>query len=362
MPSTWNDYKIQLMATGENSTTWGNVTNENFASFSELINGSADVTFASGTVTLTLVDSTSTQAARNIRLNLIGTSGGPQNLIVPAIEKVYIVNNTCADAITVKNSTGTGIAVPTGKTMWVYNNGTNVVDVATYFTSLASPSAVITTVNATTVNSTTVIAGTLNATAVNFSTPLPVAQGGTGVATLTGIPLAAGTAAFGVAAAGTDYARPNTSSTWVAEQIFNGSSSVPALTLLNAQEGVNVVAGVPSSDTNFDFSTQSIKYFTANANATWTVNFRLSSGTTLNSVMAVGQCMSGTLISTQNSTSFYNNIVQVDGVTVGVTVLWIGGAPLAGNSSGVDVYTYSVIKTAATPTYLVLASLTQFKA
>jgi hypothetical protein len=67
---------------------------------------------------------------------LTGTSGGAQNLIVPSIEKVYIVNNGCADAITVKNSTGTGIAVPAGKTMWVYNTGSNVVDAVTHLSSL----------------------------------------------------------------------------------------------------------------------------------------------------------------------------------------------------------------------------------
>jgi hypothetical protein len=49
---------------------------------------------------------------------------------------VYIVNNGCADAITVKNTTGTGITVPAGKTMWVYNTGTNVVDAVTHLSSL----------------------------------------------------------------------------------------------------------------------------------------------------------------------------------------------------------------------------------
>jgi hypothetical protein len=106
-----------------------------------MITGSADVTFASGTVTLSLSDSTATQTARNLRLNLTGTSGGAQNLIVPAIEKLYLVNNGCADAITVKNSTGTGIAVPAGKTMWVFNNATNVVDVVTHLSSLTLGSA-----------------------------------------------------------------------------------------------------------------------------------------------------------------------------------------------------------------------------
>ena len=151
MASTYSSLKIQLMTTGENSGTWGNVTNLNLGTaIEEAIVGSADVTFASTTVTLTLTDTNSSQTARNLRLNLIGTSGGAQNLIVPSIEKVYIVNNGCADAITVKNSGGTGIAVPAGKTMWVYNTGSNVVDAVTHLTSLT------------------------------LGTPLATAQGGTG--------------------------------------------------------------------------------------------------------------------------------------------------------------------------------------
>ena len=151
MASTYSNLKIQLMATGENSGTWGNVTNENLGTaIEEAIVGSADVTFASGPVTLTLTNTNASQTARNLRLNLTGTSGGAQNLIVPAIEKVYIINNGCADTITVKNTTGTGIAVPAGKTMWVYNDGTNVLDAVTYLTSLT------------------------------LGTPLPVASGGTG--------------------------------------------------------------------------------------------------------------------------------------------------------------------------------------
>ena len=157
MPSTYSNLKIQLMATGENNTTWGNVTNDNLGvAIEEAIAGSADVTFSSGDVTLTLTNTNATQTARNMRLRCTGTTGGARNLIVPAIEKAYIVQNDCADAITIKNSSGTGIAVPAGKTMWVYNNATNVVDAVTHLTSLTLASA------------------------------LPVASGGTGVTTSTG--------------------------------------------------------------------------------------------------------------------------------------------------------------------------------
>ena len=138
MPSTYSNLKIQLMATGENSTTWGNVTNVNLGTaLEEAIAGSADVTFASGNVTLTLTDTNATQIARNMRLRCTGTTGGStRNLVVPSIEKAYLVKNDCADSVQVKTSAGTGITVPTGKAMWVYSDGTNVVDATTHLTSL----------------------------------------------------------------------------------------------------------------------------------------------------------------------------------------------------------------------------------
>jgi hypothetical protein len=170
------------MTTGENSGTWGNVTNVNLGTaLEEAIVGSADVTFSSGTVTLSLTDSNATQTARNMRLNLTGTSGGAQNLIVPAIEKVYIVNNGCADAITIKNSTGSGIAVPAGKTMWVYNTGSNVVDVTTHLSSLTLGSALPIASGGTASTSTTYCNLQANVTGT-----LPVANGGTGVTGSTG--------------------------------------------------------------------------------------------------------------------------------------------------------------------------------
>lgn len=139
MASTYSNLKFQLMATGENSGTWGTVTNVNLGTaVEEAIAGSADVTFSSGTVTLTLTDTNASQTARNMRLNLTGTSGGAQDLVVPAVEKMYVVNNGCADAITVKVSGQTGVAVPAGKTMILYNNGTDVVDAITHLSSLTT--------------------------------------------------------------------------------------------------------------------------------------------------------------------------------------------------------------------------------
>jgi hypothetical protein len=182
MPSTYSNLKIQLMATGENTTTWGNVTNLNLGTaIEEAIVGSADVTFASNNQTLTLTDTNSSQTARNMRLRCTGTTGGStRDLIVPSIEKPYIVKNDCADSVVVKTSAGTGITVPAGKTMWVYSDGTNVVDITTHLSSLTLSSALPTASGGTGSTSTTYCNVQSNITGT-----LPVVNGGTGQTTYT---------------------------------------------------------------------------------------------------------------------------------------------------------------------------------
>jgi hypothetical protein len=150
MASTWSALKIELLETGQNSGQWGNLTNVNLgdAVLGEAITGSATVDFATDAdVTITLTDSATTQSARNLRLNITESStgiGSVRNLILGSgcqIEKFYLINNTGTGAKTVKNTSGTGISVPAGKATLVYNNGTNVVDAASYFTSLTLGSA-----------------------------------------------------------------------------------------------------------------------------------------------------------------------------------------------------------------------------
>jgi len=129
MASTYSNLKIQLMATGENSGTWGNVTNDNLGvAIEQALVETATVTFASANVTLTLTNTNASQTARALRLNLTGTTGGARDLIVPAIQKPYIVINGTADIITVKVAGQTGVAVPAGRSYLLYNNGTDVVN------------------------------------------------------------------------------------------------------------------------------------------------------------------------------------------------------------------------------------------
>jgi hypothetical protein len=174
MASTYSDLKIELIGTGEQSGTWGTTTNTNFSTaISEAITGTADVTFSSADVTLTLTNTNSAQTARNLRLNLLGTSGGARNLILGSgcqIEKFYLINNTLADAVTVKNTSGSGTIVPAGTAMLVFNNGTNVVNPLTYFTgSLVSSSATITggTINGTAIGGSSAAAGSFTTLAAS---------------------------------------------------------------------------------------------------------------------------------------------------------------------------------------------------
>jgi hypothetical protein len=122
-----------------------------------------------------------------------------------------------------------------------------------------------------------------------------------------------------------------------------------------------VSATAATGTINYDVTTQSVQYYTSNASANWTVNFRASSGTSLNTAMTTGQSVTVAFLVTQGSTAYYNNVVQVDGTTSGVTTRWLGGAPAAGNASGIDSYRYLIIKTGSA-TFTVLASNTQFKA
>jgi len=129
MASTYSNLKIQLMATGENSGTWGNVTNDNLGvAIEQALVETSTVTFASANVTLTLTNTNASQTARALRLDLTGTTGGARDLIVPAIQKPYIVNNGTVDIITVKVTGQTGVAVPAGRSYLLYNNGTDVVN------------------------------------------------------------------------------------------------------------------------------------------------------------------------------------------------------------------------------------------
>lgn len=105
-------------------------------------------------------------------------------------------------------------------------------------------------------------------------------------------------------------------------------------------------SGGPASTQHFDVLTQTILRFTSNAANNWTTNIRGDSGTTLNSLMAVDEVLTVTLIVKNGGTAYRHTALTIDGNAV--TPQWLGAAaPAAGTINKDDTYTFTIIKTAS---------------
>jgi hypothetical protein len=155
MTVAYSALKIPQITTGTEATTWGDITNASLGTcIQESIIGTTDVGFSSANVTLTLSDTYTTQAARNLRLNLTGTAGGStRTLFIPATSgaytftKFYIVNNNLANdvIVSVVGTPGTTVTIPAGTSGFVYSDGTNVSTPSNYFNgTIISSNATIT--------------------------------------------------------------------------------------------------------------------------------------------------------------------------------------------------------------------------
>jgi len=151
------------------------------------------------------------------------------------------------------------------------------------------------------------------------------------------------------------------------EEIQNGdtitmptSSAALAFKTANIDEPGTVSATAATGTINYDITTQSVLFYTSNASGNFTVNFRASSGTSLNTVMSTNDVVTVSFLVTNGATAYYNSAVQVDGTSSGVTTKWQGGtAPTSGDASAVDIYNYVIVKTASA-TFSVFASVTKF--
>ena len=354
MASYTTSLRLVQPATGEYSGTWGTQVNTGLTALVDAsVAGTTSITMTAANYTLSN-NNGATDEARAMFLVLGGTPGGSYQVIVPAVSKLYFVTNSTGAAQTVKTSGGTGISVPNGARMTLRCDGTNVLEAQNYFGSLTLGAALPITSGGTGSTSTTYCSLTANVTGT-----LPVGNGGTGAATLTGVLKGNGTSAFTAATAGTDFVAPGTATTFTAKQTFTWSTSVLATKLVNALETVTVSATAATGTINYDVTTQSVLYYTSNAAANWTVNFRASSGTSLDTAMSTGESVTVAFLVTQGSTAYYNNAVQIDGASV--TPKWQGGtAPTFGNVSSIDAYTYTIVKTGAA-TFTIFASQTPFK-
>ena len=155
-----------------------------------------------------------------------------------------------------------------------------------------------------------------------------------------------------------DVASLSTAQTFTGTKTFSGSSSAQAIVLNDAAEIATVSATAATGTINYDITTQAVLYYTTDASANWTLNFRGSSGTSLNTLMTTGQSMTAVFMVTQGGTAYYNNVLQIDGSSV--TPKYQGGtAYTAGNASSIDIYSYTIIKT-GNAAFTVLASQTKF--
>ena len=305
------------------------------------------------------------ELAVNVTDKKIYTLDGGGNVVLLANGGATPVSTISFGSTGLTPSTATSGAVTVGGTLANTNGGTGQ---SSAFTQYGITYASTTTALATTAagTSTTVLHGnasgapTFGAVSLtaDVSDTLPVANGGSGAATLTGVLKGNGTSAFTAATAGTDYVAPGTATTFTALQTFAGTTSNADLKTSNILETATVSATAATGTINYDVTTQSVLYYTTNASGNFTVNFRGSSGTSLNTIMATGESLSVTFLVTNGATAYYNSAVQVDGSSV--TPKWQGGtAPTSGNASSIDSYTYVIIKTGSA-TFTVLASQTKF--
>jgi hypothetical protein len=194
-------------------------------------------------------------------------------------------------------------------------------------------------------------------TNLKISGPISVANGGTGASTT-------GSAPFALKGSNTDITGLSSGSAFPI--LVGGIARVTVetdgrVTIPYSVVPTNVIEKSPATATaatgtiNLDAKTNSILNCTANAAANWIVNIRGDAGVSMNTMLGIGETTTITFLVPQGATAYYNTSVQVDGTATGVTTKWLGGVPTSGDVSSINVYSYSVLKTAAS-TYTILAS------
>ena len=353
--STSASLKLTVQATGENSGTWGQITNTNLLILEQAIGGYSSVALNATTGATLTYSNGALSNGKDAVIKLTGTITGNVNVVIPdSVEKTYIIENATSGGftVTVKTSSGSGVtwAASDKGTKIVYSNGTDVVD--TNLTKLSSDYSPQLSANLDTngfdaiFDNGSALEDDSNNEYIKFS------KTATAVNEIT-VANAAASGTPNISATGDDTNIDlNLTPKGLGRVTFNGTGKIQSLA-----EKVTV-SGSFDSDVDFDTQTQGVVLSTAAATANFTVNLRGSASASLDSTMDVGESVTVAYISKQNATAYYNTTVKVDGTVV--TPVWQGGsAPSSGNVTSNDVYTYTAIKTAGS-TFTVLAAQTQF--
>lgn len=188
--------------------------------------------------------------------------------------------------------------------------------------------------------------------AQHFEDTVIVALTPDNVATVTNKNLSSGTNTFPSSLATLTGTQTLTNKTLTAPTINNSRLKSP-------EEITSVSATAATGTINYDANSQGDLYYTTNASGNWTLNVRGDSSTTLSSMLGVGDSITIVFKVTNGATAYYQTGFQIDGSAV--TPKWQGAlSPTGGNANAIDVYTFNIVKTAATPTYTVFASQTKF--
>ena len=349
------DLKLELMVTGENSGTWGDKTNTNLNLLQQAIAGFESIAITSTNTTLAMTDATISNA-RNAVLKFTGTITANCTVFVASgIEKTYILENGTTGNFTVAlNQVGGASAIFSGtdkSSKLVYLNGTDVVDLGLVnlqgtqtltnktLTSPTITDPIINEINDS--NGNEEIIFTATGSAVNELTIANAATGNNPNITASG-----SDANIGI----------NLTPKGVGEITFNGTGKIQQVL-----EKVTVTNTATTGTITYDLLEQAVLYHTGNAAGQFTVNFRGSNSTALNTMIATGESATAAFLNTNATTAYYTTFVTIDGTSTNVSTKWQGGTtPSSGNSLSIDAYNFTIIKTAAS-TYTVLAAQSQFK-
>ena len=357
------DLKLEIQVTGENAGTWGDITNTNLTILQQAIAGYSGISIAgaTGNTNLTFTNGALSDG-KNAVIELTGAITGNRTVTITTASgvtnKVYIIRNSTSGAFTVKvlvqGQTGVTFSTTDKGTKILYVNGTDVID-----SNIGKLSNDIT----------PTLAANLDTNAKNI-----LIDGGNFIGDENGneqIKFATTASAVNEisvtnAATGNNPAISATGSDTNVGITLTPKGDLGRITANGETKIFGVFEAVTVSTTfittfTYDVLTQAVYFQNVNLGANFTVNLRGNASNTLNSALAIGESATVALITKQGNTTFFNNVVQVDGTTTGVTLVYQGGsAPTTGNASSNDVYTYTAIKTAAS-TYTVLAAQTQFK-
>lgn len=352
--STSASLKLTVQATGENSGTWGQITNTNLLILEQAIGGYDTFNITNADRALTFTNGAVSNGKNQI-IKLTGTISTNINVTVPnSVEKTYIVANGTSGAYTVtfKTASGTGVtwATTDKTTKMVYSDGTNVVDTA--FTDLSSDitpqlSGVLDT------NGNDIIIDTGGALEDDSNNEyVKFVKTSSAVNEISVTNQATGSGPDISATGGDTNIDLNINGKGLG-RVTLGAGKIQQLAEKNT-----IAATAATGTINYDVITQAVLYYTSAAAANFTVNFRGDGSNSLNNIMDTNESVTVAFLVTNTGTPYYNNAVTIDGSAV--TPEWQGGAaPTSGNANSVDIYTYTIIKT-GDATFTAFAAQTQF--